>query len=169
MLGFRSLGLVVLVLFMAFSNAADADSSDDNSLNLDWNSVCTAADTWSQGQCANRQAEKAERWLQAILERCERVSSEAMDDLRQGGNEPFDQIAQLRLSQDLFEKFRRAAADQAHGFGYPGSGSIIEAARASFRLTVERVQFLRDICGCRSEGADPNMIDLTKTNWCDPK
>jgi hypothetical protein len=139
---------------------------DDDLLVLDL-SLCEG-DTRTIAECLNGQNEKADRWLRAVVESYARLAAAYVAELKgEGEKEPFDQVAQLRKSQDLFEQFRGATTEMVYRSGYPGSGSALQGAKTRFQLTVDRARFLLSVCDLRQRTKLPRTIDLTRRNWCE--
>jgi len=155
------LSLLALMVSIAATRTANCDP-EDHLLVLD-TSICQG-DMYEIGQCLNRQNEKADRWLHAIVQSYASLAAAYMSE--PGEDAPFDQVAQLRESQARFEQFRDATAELVYRAGYPGSGSSLESAKARFRLTVERARFLLDICDYPGRTSLHDVADLTVTDWC---
>jgi uncharacterized protein YecT (DUF1311 family) len=125
-------------------------------------------DTPRMSKCLQRQSEKADRWLSAIIASYSRYCAEAMVDMSHGGNVPFDQVAQLRKTQAAFEGYREEAATLAGRTGLYGSIAGLESAKAYFELTVDRARFLLDTCNHPLNSKLTDQVDLTIVDWCPP-
>jgi uncharacterized protein YecT (DUF1311 family) len=157
---------MILTTELAPVCTADANPDNDHLLVLDL-SACQG-DMFTIGECLNQQNEKADRWLQTVVQSYARLAARYMEELKQEGTKkPFDQVAQLRESQALFEQFRDATAALVYRTGYPGSGSAPESAKARFRLTVDRARFLLSVCNYPRGAKLPDTVDLTITDWCE--
>lgn len=89
-----------------------------------------------------------------------------MADMSHGGNVPFDQVAQLRKSQEAFEKYREEAATLAGQTGLYGSIAGLESAKGYFELTVDRARFLLDTCNHPVNTKLTDRVNLTIVDWC---
>lgn len=143
-----------------------ARADDGDTLYIGPEAICgeESGDTIGMSRCVDMEIEKAERWRRSVVESYAQMMREAMDDLRTGGNEPFDQVAQLQKSELAFELYREESAELAYRTGFPGSGSGIESGRATFRLTIERVRFLLHLCWTRHKLGE--FVDLNTDDWC---
>jgi hypothetical protein len=124
-------------------------------------------DTITMAKCLDRQKQKADRWLDAIVENVARQASEAMADLAHGGN-TFDQVAQLRRSQAAFEQYRAEMSELVRWYGLAGSINKLQAARTYFELTIDRVGLLLATCVSKPSIEGSQSVDLTRVDWCPP-
>lgn len=156
----RSLALAAVIIAVA----PTVSYGDDDHLLVLNTSMCRG-DMLTIGKCLNRQNEKAEQWLDAVVESY--ASSAAAFMSEPGENFSFDAVAQLRESQMLFERFRDATAELVYRTGFPSdTGRKYERAKARFRLTVERARFLLDFCNHSLSMKIHDAADLTVTDWC---
>ncbi len=125
------------------------------------------ADTPSLSKCLRSQNEKADRWLNAIVESFARWQTEAMADLAHGG-EPFDQVAQLRTSEAAFQQYRKEASELVNRSGLVGSINKHLAAKTYFNLTVDHARLLLQNCISRPIIEDSDTVDLKRKDWCPP-
>jgi hypothetical protein len=119
----------------------------------------------ASGVCMAIRAEKADRWLQAIVKSCVAMAIE--DDRRK--KEAFrgwplvdDYAPLLRNSQQAFESYRTLDSQAAYAATYPGRLAAANRWYRYFRLTVERATSLLGDVGL----APSQEVDLTKTDWC---
>lgn len=157
------LGFLAILALLLRLEPARGDDSDDL---LVPDAYMCQGDMSTIGQCLERQNEKVDRWHRAVIEGYARAVTTYMADLRQGGSEPFDQVAQLDRSEALFEQYRDAATELAYRTGLPGSGNKLEGARAYFQLTVAHTRFLLRSCSDPRRDKLADAVDLTLADWC---
>jgi uncharacterized protein YecT (DUF1311 family) len=157
------LGLLLFLVTLMI-HIAPTCADDDHLLVLLNTSICQG-DMYTIGQCLNRQNEKADRWLNAVVESY--ASSAAAFMSEPGETVSLDPVGQLRESQLLFEQFRDATAELVNRMGFHSdTGRKYEAAKARFRLTIERARFLLAFCNQSRSTSIHDVADLTVTDWC---
>jgi uncharacterized protein YecT (DUF1311 family) len=162
------LSLLSLALMATTIVVQSTDSFGDDDHLLVLNTSICQGDMHAIGQCLNRQNEKADQWLQAVVESYASLEAAYMSE--DGRTEPFGLVAQLRESQVAFEHFRDATAELVYRTGFPSdTGLKYEAAKARFRLTIERARFLLDTCGHPGSMSVDDVADLTVSDWCQSK
>lgn len=159
---------VAAILFAsAIAQAQDASEGGEHLLVLSRMCGEEYADTPSLSKCLQSQNEKADRWLNAIVESYARWQAEAMADLAHGG-EPFDQVAQLRASEAAFKQYRKEASELVNRSGLVGSINKFQAARTYFELTVDHARLLLQTCISRPRIEGNDIVDLKRKDWCPP-
>ncbi|MBV9835938.1 MAG: DUF1311 domain-containing protein [Alphaproteobacteria bacterium] len=128
-----------------------------------------AGTTFEMMRCLQRRIEKADRWLQAVFDSYMRGAIEVREMQRTsfGVDEKsdIDPVADLKRSQELFERYRDAARRLEYDFIYPGSLRNVYAPALAYEMTVERITML--LRSCRAHGfAMPAQVDLKKSEWC---
>lgn len=112
-------------------------------------------------------AEKADRWLQAIVKSCAARAEEDHPRKVEAFRDWYiirDAAASLRGSQQAFENYRAQASEAMYDGAYPGRLAASYRWAVHFRLTVERATMLLSYL---SNTDPPAEVDLTKTDWCD--
>jgi uncharacterized protein YecT (DUF1311 family) len=163
---FGTLALAIaLVLLPAPVIAQELGEGGEDTLILS-TAMCDA-DTIAMAGCLDRQKQKADRWLDTIVESAARQASEAMVDMAHGGS-TFDQVAQLRRSQTAFEQYRAEMSELVKNYGLVGSINKLQAARTYFELTIDRAHLLLGMCASKHSIKGNQSVDLSRVDWCPP-
>jgi hypothetical protein len=115
-------------------------------------------DSISMAGCLERQLEKADRWMGAVLLSFTLYVVEHSPDRGDRG----DPAARLNESQAAFETYRDTSARVLDEL----ASRPLQSALARLQLTLDRSRFLLSLCG---RGDLPNRVDLGRSDWCQPR
>src|SRR5262245_11722242 len=154
------LSAAIILLGPAAGQAQEADEGGENVLVLGYECGSRYGDTPSLSGCLQRQNDKADRWLQLVVESYARWAAKETEVRKQYGGSSIDLVAQLRESQTVFDTYRKDSAELVRQ-SCDGMGCGLESAVANFKLTIDRVRFLLDACYSRFNSKPANKVDLT--------
>ena len=130
-----------IILFVPLAALAQDADEGEHVLVPDYECGNNYADTPSLSKCLQRQNEKADRWLQAVVESYARWAAKEIEIRKQYGGIPIDLVAQLRKSQAAFDTYRKESAELVRQ-SCDGMGCGLESAVANFKLTIDRALFV---------------------------